>query len=74
MQVWIYYKQTFKTFCKNEIFMLNLIEIIAYSLCLRDQNFALGHADIDYRDLSVKIPTVHHKQFAYDLIGILDGN
>ena len=54
--------------------MLNLIEIIAYSLCLRDQNFALGHAAIDYHDVSVTIPTVLHIQFAYNLMGILVGN
>ena len=36
--------------------------------------FALGRAAVDYHDVSVKIPTVQHKQFAYNFIGILVGD
>ena len=51
-----------------------LIEIFAYSSCLRERKFALGRAAVDYHDVSVKIPTVQHKQFAYNVIVILVGN
>ena len=41
---------------------------------VKERNFALEHAAVNYRDVSVKIPTVYHKQFAYNLKGILVGN
>ena len=63
-----------KHFVKMKCLCWILIDIFAYSSCLRERKFALGRAAVDYHDVSVKIPTVQHKQFAYYFIGILVGN
>ena len=77
-QLWCKYEnitgKLLKHFVKMKCLCWILIEIFAYSSYLREQKFVLGCAAFDYHDVSVKIPTVQHKQFAYNFIGILVGN
>ena len=77
-QLWCNYgnitSKLLKHFVKIKCLCWILIEIFAYSSCLKERNFVLEHAAVNYRDVSVKIPTVQHKQFAYNFIGILVGN